>query len=233
MRVTESLVTSDQFLEDPFTPEQKSEAAQLKENLDLVLDEIETSQKKLDTDFVKLGTMLAEVQTKKYWIEYGHKSYNSFIKTIEPKVNKGRSQLYACAAIAQQLLPIMDEEDLIMTGISKASALASQVKKTGKAPDELIAKAKDPKVTVDQFKEELGNHFGGRDEFEMGTWYPLEGVFFSPEEKAEFERAVSVACKTDPPLKNLVTWRNASAPDRKDILQRWIMTFLSTYEAES
>jgi hypothetical protein len=233
MRQSEELATVEQFLEDPFTPEQKSEAAQLKENLDIVLNEIQSSQKKLDSDFVKLGTMLAEVQTKKYWLEYGFKSYNKFIESVEGKVDKGRSRLYACAAIATQLLPVMSEEELSQVGISKASALASQVKKTGKAPsDDLLSKAKDSKVSVEQFKEELGNHFGGRDEFEKGVYFDLGGVFFSPEERAEFERGVETACKADPPLEYLVNWHDAAAPQKKEILWRWVATFLADQEAE-
>lgn len=232
MRESTTLATTEQFLEDPFTPEQKTEAAQLRENLDQVLTEIQASQKKIDTDFVKLGTMLAEVQTKKYWLEYGFKSYSKFIESVESRVDKGRSRLYACCAIAQQLLPVMSEEELSQVGISKASALASQVKKSGKTPtDDLLAKAKDSKVTVEQFKEELGNHFGGRDEFEKGVYFDLGGVFFSPEERSEFERGVETACKSDPPLEYLVKWHDASAPQKKEILWRWVATFLADQEA--
>lgn len=216
-----------------FTPEEKAAAEKTRTELDVVLSSIEGQQKQLEMDFVKLGSLLSRTSDLKLWIQWDFKSYNSFLESIEPRVNKGRTQLYACCKIAAQLLPVMSEEDLITTGISKASALASAVKKSGKVPsDALLASAKDPAVTTQKLEEMIGGELGSRDDIEVGTWYSLVGVFFSESEREEFERIVKRACHVDPPLKHEINWRDASAVDRKEVLQRLTAEFWSTYGGE-
>ncbi len=217
-----------------WTPQDKQEAAKIKLELDRVLDSIKINEQQLDADFVKVGTLLEETREHKFWLLWGnHKSFNSFLESIAPMVGKGRTRLYACAGIAKQLLPYLPPEDLTNIGISKASALASAVKKSGKKPsDELLTAAKDPNTTLQQVQELIADDYGARDLGEQGTWYSLAGVFFSAGEKEEFERAVSVACKTDPALPNVIDWHDATAGSRKEVLQRFIREFLGTYEAE-
>jgi len=218
-----------------WTTEQKKEAATVKLELDRVLDSIKINEQQLDADFVKVGTLLEEARENKFWLLWGnHKSFNSFLESIAPMVGKGRTRLYACAGIAKQLLPYIPPEDLTNIGISKASALASAVKKSGKKPsDELLTAAKDPNTTLQQVQELIADNYGARDEGEKGIWMSLAGVFFSNGEREEFYRAVSVACRVDPPLQIVVTdWNETAAPTRKEILTRWIREFLATYEPE-
>lgn len=223
------------LLEKPFTEEQKQEAAQIKKELSTVLDEIHSQEQKLETNFVKVGAMLEAVREKKFWLlpEWGtFKSYNAFLESIAPKVGKGRTRLYACAGIAKQLLPYIPPEELTDIGISKASALASAVKRSGKKPsDDLLTAAKNPNTTLQQVQELIADDYGARDEGEKGVWFSLVGVFFSPEEKEEFERAVGAACQADPPLQYHVKWEDATAGQRKEILWRWIATFLAEHGA--
>lgn len=224
----------NQLMERPdvrnFTDEEKEAAAKTRSELDIVLDSIEGQQKQLKTDFVKLGVLLDRAMTEKSWLIWGFKKFDDFLESIAPRVDKGRTQLYACSRIAAQLLPYMDEEDLITTGISKASKLASAVKKSGKAPsDALLASAKDPNVTSAQLDKLIGGELCLQDDFEEGTWYSLVGIFFSDSEREEFERLVKLSCHVDPPLAHEVDWQDANAVDRKSILQKWMMEFYSTY----
>lgn len=217
-----------------WTLEEKEAAAQTNKELNSLLDDIQSREKELDSDFVKLGTLVNEVQGKKYWLLYGdYRSFNAWLKSIEPKVNKGRSRIYASLGIAKQLLPYIAPKELENMGISKASALATAVKKSGKPPaDELLNAIKDKKTTLEQTHELIADNYGARDEFEMGIWYNLHGVYMSLEEKEEFERCVAVACKSDPPLPYLISWQDATAPQRKEILWRLVATFLADQEAE-
>ena len=229
--MTDSLTTRPDVRN--FTPEEKEAAAQTRSELDKVLGSIEGQQKQLETDFVKLGALLTKIQENALWLLWEFKSYNKFLKSIEPKVMKGRTHLYACSKIAAQLLPHMSEEELLSTGITKASALAAAVKQSGKRPsDELIAKAKDPAITAEKFDQFIGGELGTRDDYEEGTWYALQGVFFTESEREEFDRIIKLACHVDPPLKQEVNWREATAGDRKTLLQKLMMEFYSTYGAE-
>ena len=60
----------------------------------------------------------------------------------------------------------------------------------------------------------------------------LSGVFFNDDELEEFNRAIRVACLTDPLISPpLDKWNdNKAAHIRKDILTRWVREYLATYE---
>lgn len=213
---------------------EKQAAAQFKKELDAVLDGISLKEHGLDTDYVKVGTMLEKVREDKLWSFWGHRSYGTFIESVAGKVGKGRTRLYQCSKVARELLPYIPPEELADVGISKASVLASAVKNSGgKRPnDALINAAKSPKITVQQMSEMIADVYGARDEGEKGIWYGLNGVFFDDSEKEEFERAVAVACQTDPKLPQVIDWHDAPAPLRKQVLQKFIMEYLGTYEGE-
>ena len=218
-----------------WTDDQKLEAQTIQHRLEVTLDEIQERQDGLEKNFAQLGTDLLKVQQQKFWILYGeYRSYNAWLKSVEPRIRKGRSQLYAVKTIAETLLPYAGEEDLVEMGVSKASALASAVKKSGKPPsDKLLNEAKDDKVTVEKLGELIAESYGARDEGEKGTWYSLGGVFYNPEEKAEFLRAVAVACKIDPVLPYVIEkWEDATAPQKKEILWRMSSTLLAEYESQ-
>lgn len=218
---------------EKFTDDEKVVAATARKEIEEIVERIASRQKELESNFVTIGVLLDAVRSNKFWLLWEFRSYGDFQKSIESRIKKGRSQLYACSSIAKQLLPYIAPKELEDIGISKASALASAVKKSGKPPaDELLNAIKDKKTTLEQTHELIADNYGARDEFEMGIWYSLAGVYFSPEEKEEFERAVSVACKSDPPLPYLVSWNDATAPQRKEILWRLVATFLADQEAE-
>lgn len=219
-----------------WTADDKLLAQTIQHRLEVTLDEIQVAQDGLEKNFAQLGSDLLKVQQSKFWILYGtYKSYNDWQKSIESRVRKGRSQLYAVKTIAEALLPYTGEDDLVEMGVSKASALASAIKKSGgKRPtDKLLNEAKDQKVTVEKLGELIADSYGARDESEVGTWFALGGIFFSADEKAEFLRAVRVACKIDPVLPYIIDkWEDATAPQKKEVLWRMSSTFLAEYEPQ-
>ena len=213
----------------------KLAAAQLKSELDAVLNEIETQEHKLDSNFVKVGALLEKVREEKTWLFWGHRSYGTFVESIAGKVGKGRTRLYNCSRVARELLPYIQPEELTEIGIGKSSALASAVKQSGgkKPTDELIKAAKNPNTTIQKMQEMIADVYGAREELEKGTWFNLAGIFFAPDEKAEFLRCVELACKVDPPFSYVVKdWQEATAPQRKEIIWRLVAEFLSTHETD-
>jgi hypothetical protein len=228
-------VSDTEALVEATSPEDRETASQVKQELDKTVSEIQAQEKGLETNFVKLGTVIEEIREKKLWLFWDHRSFNDFLETVAPKIGKGRSRLYACAGICKQLLPYLAPEELSDIGITKASAIAAAVKSSGKAPsDKLLVEAQKPETTLDQLNNLIAGDFGARSYDEEGDWFALSGIFMSEEEKAVFTRGIRCACKTDPPLSFMIDkWQDASAPQRKEVLFRWIMEFLGTYEPET
>lgn len=229
----ESLAETNQQLEE-VSPETKQKADSVRSELTKVIKTIAQEQQTLESTFVKLGVLLDTVQKEKLWLCWEHRSFNDFIKSIENKVNRGRTTLYHSLRIAKQLLPYMPPEEVEQVGISKASKLAQAVKESGKRPsDLLIEAAKDSKITTEQFESLIADNYGARAEQDLGEYYQLGCLFLHPEEKDEFQRAVSIVCRTDPPFQYDITkWQDASANQKKEILWRLMATYLSTFETE-
>lgn len=214
--------------------DEQKEITQLKKNLYEELNNEKVHGDALETCRVRIGIFLNDVQDKKIWEDWGFKSYGSFLDSIAPMVHKGRTSLYNYASTAKELLPYISPEELPEVGITKGRALASAVKKAGKRPsDTLLNAAKSPAISVDEMHQLIADNYGARDETEKGVWYNLGGVFFSPEEKQEFEDTVRAACHTDPPLSYSVDWPDASAPQKKEILWRLSAEYLSAHPEAS
>ena len=214
--------------------DEKKAIAQLKKQLFEELKKEREHDDIVESSRLKIGTLLEDARTKKAWQDWGHSSWNDFLESIAPQLRKGRTSLYNYAATARDLLPYIPPDELPEVGITKARVLAAAVKKSGgKRPsDTLLNAAKSPAISVEDMHQLIADNFGARDETEKGTWFSLGGVFFSEEERDEFKRAVDVACRVDPPLKTVIDWNDANAPDRKEVLQRFVREFLGTYEAE-
>ena len=154
---------------------------EIKIELFKVLTNIESAEAASDSGFIQLGIMLDKIKADKLWEKWAYSGYNDFVKKIAEKYPRtGRTKLYSCARIAEQLLPLADEADVVGMGISKASKLAAAVKKSdGKKPtDSLLAKARDPKVTVEQFDSQIADEYQFKNDFENGTWTDSQwGVF--------------------------------------------------------
>ena len=217
--------------------EQDSQKAnRLQVELTKLLTDIDQQSAQIDRDFVKLGVLLTDVRESKTWEQLGYSGYNSFIKSLSEKFQSAsRTKLYATAQIAEQLLDVATPQDIEQMGMSKASKLASAIKKAdGKKPtDELLAKAKDSKVTVAELDKQIAGEYEFRNEFETGVWIDLSGCYMTAEEKAEWERAIKTACLDDPPLPMLDKWNDNSASHiRKEILWRWTASYLAEKEPD-
>ena len=120
----------------------------------------------------------------------------------------------------------MPEEKLVEIGISKAQPLATFVKNTGKKPSaKLLSAAENPEVGIEQFRAEIAETL--HEKPESGKWYEfLAGFYVTPEEKAEFERAI-VAAKAQIELpENCSEWL-----ERKLVAQAMAAECLSSWGA--
>jgi hypothetical protein len=222
--------------ESTIVEQDSQKANRLQVELTKLLTDIDCQEAKLDKDFVKLGVMLQDVRINKLWDKLGHSGYNSFIKSLTEKFqHASRTKLYASAQIAEQLLDVAEKQDVLDMGMSKASKLASAIKKAdGKKPsDSLLQQAKDSKVTAAQLDTAIAGEYEFKNEFESGTWIDLAGCYMTAEEKLEFERAIRTACLDDPPLPILDKWSDSSASHiRKEILWRWYSSYLAEKESD-
>jgi hypothetical protein len=179
--------------------------------------------------FARLGYLLNIVRQKKYWQDWGHSSFGSYIKEIETRVKRGRSQIYSAISVADRLLPYTDEATLEKIGISKATELAKMIKFTGAAPsDSALRLAENPLIEIEEFKAFLHeeNHVQKLDD--KGKFFDLKGFYCTPEERQEIEYVFDLAAKIDPPIPQETSeWER-----RKEIIFRLIREFRGTYEQE-
>jgi len=214
------------------TAEEKKEIAALKTHLYEELKNEKTHGEALETCRTKIGIFLNDVQDKKVWKDWGYKSYGDFLESIAPMVEKGRTSLYNYAGVAKQLLPYIPPEELPEVGITKARALATAVKKNnGKRPsDTLLNAAKSPAISVEEMHQLIQDNFGAREEADNGPWRNLHGAYMTDDEWTEFMDCVKRTCTVDPSFSYIVTdWADATPNQRKEIIWRWIATFLSEY----
>lgn len=104
---------------------------------------------------VELGILLQEVRAKDYWKdEYG--SYDQYIMSRSRMFDLQRTQLYAYAGLARDLLPEIGAEKLAEMGFEKAKMLGKVKQLTGSLPSiEIMDMAADRKVKKDDFRQIL------------------------------------------------------------------------------
>jgi len=199
--------------------------------------EIETTIEKVvaghflfTTGFARLGNLLFEVREKKYWLEWGFESFGEYVKDVEKKIHKSRSQIYLAISTSKNLLPYTDHESIEKMGITKAAELAKVVQITGQPPTEkMMSLATDPQVEVADFKNEIYEEANIiRNPDEKGKFFDLKGFYCTDEERQEIEAGFELAAKVDPPIPQETSeWQR-----RKEIIIRLVREFRATYEAE-
>ena len=174
------------------SPVERKKQEQLLARVDSLLDDSRATQEHLHKNFIQIGIALLEVDKSRAWTLRA-KSSDQYIKDCEGRFGKGRTALYGFKSVAENLLPHVSEQKLLEMGISKAQPLAQYIKqKGGKLPERLVNKAIDPQIGVEQFRAEIAETL--HEKPESGKWYEfLAGFYVTPEEKAEFERAISAA----------------------------------------
>lgn len=171
-------------------------AGELLARVDNLLDTARESQAILERAYLDIGVALKDVQDTRAWMLREFHSFDSYVREwCEPRFNRKRNQLYAYKTAAEQLLPHYDRPQLISMGVTKAVALAGYVKKSGgkKPPTPLSDNARNPQVGIDEFRADVAaaSHIPLDDK---GKWYePFGGFYVSPEERAEFERVITLA----------------------------------------
>lgn len=215
----------------PFTEQEILSANVVKANVENLISTIEKSAKALNESYVSLGAALVTVSDKKLWMVWGLKSFGEYLETVGPRINYSRSQMYNIIGIAEKLLPVVSEENLVKMGVTKAGMLAKAVKNTGEPPtEELVSKAVDPKTKADEFEEEVAHAFHMVEPNSKGKFYSLGFVMLEDDEKTEFMNAVQIAIKMGAEVKHPVEkWTDLTPTEKKIVLQKWIMEYVGTY----
>lgn len=225
-------ITADMEILPPFSKEEEEQALKAKTFVEELLDAIARKQQGLESNFVELGRWLQEIHSHQWWILWGFKSFSSYLISLEPRVKKGRTQLYNAWGIAKDLLPYVPAKELAEIGITNAATLRTLVKDGKRPTPELIEAAKH--VTTEQLEAQIAEESGLRIEHEKGKWRSFGGAFMTSEDWALFIRACNVAAMTDPALGHTIgKWSDVSPAIKKEIiLHRFCAEYLATYEAQ-
>lgn len=226
------------------TPAEKKAAEETDNEIEVLVDKVKEQSVGLETNFVRLGVMLEKVRNQKYWLYFKRKepdyddagnevwtyrAFGDYIKVIEQKVGRARSQLYSYIGVSEKLLPIVGEKNLAKIGITKALTLKAASDVSGQEPSAaLIKKALDPKVTAVALKEAAFKEQSIHDDGPAKEWLDVGGFMCIPDEKKEILEAFKLACDIDP-----VIPVETSKPQKvKEILLRLSREFIGTYAHE-
>ncbi len=207
--------------------EDKAEAHSLHAKILALLTEVKAAESELEHNYVTLGQAVYRVQLKTHWLTLGYTSWREYFDFLQSKFGKGRTQLYGYLGTIKALSDHVDDKDLVDMGISKAGELKKAVTQTGKSPSkELIEKAINQKVTVQEFRQDVMKEFHITDHNEGGTWFDLKGVYFTPEEKETWEKAIDLAKNQDP----VISITLPGHAQFKEALMRLAEEFIGTYD---
>ena len=218
-------MSDTEVIVEQITQSDKDLATQAKAEVDRLLDEISASEKKMHQNITKLGSLLLDIREKKYWIALGYESWGNFIKSLP----LGRTQVFQTISIAETLTPLIGAESLEEIGISKAIELRRVVNATGCRPsEELLAKAKDPNVSVEKFRELAHKAITG-DPPPTGSYMHLGGFWVTTDERKEINEAIEIAKRVDPLIPNNIS----ESEQLKEVILRFGREFAGTYQSEA
>lgn len=203
--------------------------------IEICLNALSSAEEEFDSNYARLGGLLDKVKTQKLWLlpgwagsSEGFKSFGSYLKQIEPRVKKGRSQIYAIIGVSEELSPLVSEADLATIGISKASELRKVLKAGKTITKAMITSALDPRMTAQELKASIfeAAHIYVP-ESEPEKYFDMKGFYATVEERREIERATDVAIK--------VIGIKDDVPEHtrwKAVILAWVAEFLCAYEAQ-
>lgn len=207
--------------------EEKSQASDLKEEVDQLLDEIYGHEKKLGSSYIRLGRLLGEVDQQRAWIPWGYTSLAGYITAIKDRIGRERSQIFEMIAVAEKLLPQISESDLETMGISRASLLKKFVQTTGRrVTPELLSASLDDSITVAKFKT-ICYHEMKSEEPIKGVWRDW-GFYCEPGHWEEIQQAAKLAREITPIDGNL-----SDHEIRREVLLALSREFYGTYSSEA
>jgi len=204
------------------------EAETISQDIETTMENIQAGHVLFVTSFARLGFLLCQVRKHQYWEEWGYESFGAYIKEIETKIKKGRSQIYNSISVAERLLPYASEEQIEKMGISKATELAKMIKLAGPPSPAAVNMAENPLIEVDELKAYLHEKNKVQKLDDKGKFYDLKGFFVTEEERAELDFVFELATKVDPPIPQETSeWER-----RKQVMFRLIAEFRAQYEEE-
>lgn len=213
----------------PPTKTEKEEAHEVHSKILNLITEVKAAESDLEGGYVKLGQLVYKVQVKTMWIPLGYNSWREYMEFLSEKYGTGRTQLYGYIGTVKTLSPYVDDQTLTDMGISKAKELKRAVDTTSKAPsEELLEKARDPKVLVPEFRKAIQEEFHIIDHNEKGIWIDLGGIYLTQDEKDEWEKAIDLAKSIDPVV-------SAALPKHvqfKEALMRLVQEFIASHPDE-
>lgn len=178
----------------------------LRQEIDSLLDQINSHELRLSHGYAKLGGLLREAEVSSKWKDWGFDRFTLYLAYVGDKINRQKSQVYAILSAATDLLPYMTEEKLEEIGITKAHELRRFVKQSGKRPDivmndpddsfeigvvQLMEYASRANVTAAQLRVQV-NKLLHQEETPKGFWVDLGGCYLTTEEKKLWGRAVEL-----------------------------------------
>lgn len=192
-----------------------------------LITKVRAAETELEHGYVKLGKHIFDMQAKTLWLILGYASWRDYFGFLQDKFETGRTQLYSYLGTVKSLAPYVDDDTMDEMGITKAKELKRAIDTTNKAPsDELLKKARDPKVTAPQFKKEVETEFHIKEHNEQGTWRDLGGAFFTDEEYAIWLKAINLAKCIDPVIPTSLPKHSQF----KESLMRLSEEFIGTYD---
>lgn len=201
-------MTLQNSLLETFTLEQKTEAHQLRIQIEEEADSIRENKRNLETSYVRIGAFINLYLKKKYWLLGDYKSAGDYMKTCEEKFGIGHSQLYLSRSVAENLGSKVSEDNLYDMGITKAAELSKYVQQSGGGvPTELLSIALDKNKKTDELKSAANLKLHNIVSEDKGKWYDLGGFYATQEEILELEQALEKAANADPIIsKELPEW---------------------------
>ena len=171
----------------------------LRQEIDTLLDQINTHELRLEGKRMRLGALLREVEVSGKWKEWGFEKFSRYVVYVCEKIDKRKSQVYSILQAATDLLPYMSEEKLEEIGITKAHELRRFVIQSMRRPDveipdsefTLLEYASWPETTAAKLRLQV-NRLLHQEETPQGNWYDLKGCYFTLEEKKTWETAVEL-----------------------------------------
>ena len=193
-------------LANNFSPTERAQAKELEEKIKNITKVIVGEKQSLESNFVRLSQLIDEVRSKKYWLLGNYKTFGDYILDCEKKYGIKHSQLYVGMKVARNLLPSMEEKELVEIGITKAGMLSKYVEQSGNRtiPDNVLGVARDPKKTSTQLDQAVNDSLHNVVSTEKNSWYNLGGFYVTEEERKELEDAVQLAKSIDPVIPNSI-----------------------------
>lgn len=169
----------------------KTEGAKVLAKVDELLSELTAAEMNFSQVRIKVGALINEVRVNGYWKEK-YETFDDYMKELETRFNRKRTQLFAYAGLVRDLLPEVGVDRLSEMGIEKAKLLQQAKKNTGTLPTEdVLVAATNQKVTTKDFRQLLLDEKKIPDTPQDGKHYSFEYFATADQQKTIQDSLVS------------------------------------------